>query len=168
MAAKAKTWVWIVVAVIALGMLGVIAVAGVGLYFFSRHVETEAINADDAETRFADVRQRYEKARPLIELDDRGELLRTNPARQASPDAPTPTALYVMAYDAGDSRIVRLSVPFWLLRLQKGGHATVDLGGRRLDLEELKLTVEDLERLGPALILDHHDARGARVLVWSQ
>jgi hypothetical protein len=168
MAAKVKAWVWIVVAVVAIGILCVIAVAGVGLYFFSRHVETQALSAADAETRFAEVRQRFETARPLIELDERGDLLRTNPERQTPDDAPTPTTLYVMAYDEGDSRIVRLSVPFWLLRLQKRGHAVVDLGGRRLDLEELKLTVEDLERLGPALIVDHRDRRGAHVLVWSQ
>jgi hypothetical protein len=168
MAAKVKAWVWIVVAVVAIGILCVIAVAGVGLYFFSRHVETQALSAADAETRFAEVRQRFETARPLIELDERGDLLRTNPERQTPDDAPTPTTLYVMAYDEGDSRIVRLSVPFWLLRLQKRGHAVVDLGGRRLDLEELKLTVEDLERLGPTLIVDHRDRRGAHVLVWSQ
>jgi hypothetical protein len=168
MAAKVKTWVWVVVAVVALGILGLIVLAGVGFYFFSRHVQTEAISAVDAETRFAEVRGRYEGVQPLIELDERGDLLRTNPERQAPPDAPTPTALHVMAYDADDGRIVRLSVPFWLLRLQKGGSTHIDLGGRRMDLEELKLTAEDLERLGPALIVDHRDPRGARVLVWSQ
>jgi hypothetical protein len=72
-----------------------------------------------------------------------------------------------MAFDAGDERIVRLSIPFWLLRLQKG-HATIDLGGNKMDLEDLKLTVEDLERFGPTLIVDHRDTRGTRVLVWSQ
>jgi hypothetical protein len=169
MAAKVKTWVWIVVGVVALGILGVIVLAGVGFYLFSQHVQTEAVAAEDAEVRFADIRQRYGKdARPVIELDDRGDLLRTNPDRQAPVDAPTPTALHVMAYDADDNRIVRLSVPFWLLRLQKGGNARIDLGGRRVDLEELKLTVEDLERMGPALIVDHRDRRGQRVLVWSQ
>jgi len=37
-----------------------------------------------------------------------------------------------------------------------------------MDLEKLRLTVEDLERFGPTLILDHKDSDGARVLIWSQ
>jgi hypothetical protein len=168
MAGKVKTWVWIVVAVVAVGILGVIMLAGVGFYFFSQHVETEAITAEDAGTRFAEVRRRFDAERPLIELDEAGDLLRTNPARQAPADAAAPNSLYVMAYDPGDERVVRLSVPFWLLRFRKGGNARINLGGRDVDLEELKLTVEDLERLGPALILDHLHPSGARVLVWSQ
>jgi hypothetical protein len=32
----------------------------------------------------------------------------------------------------------------------------------------LKLTVEDLERFGPTLIVDHRSSSGERVLVWSQ
>jgi hypothetical protein len=168
MAAKVKTWVWVVVGVVALGILGLIVLAGVGFYFFSQHVQTEAVAAEEAEVRFAEVREKFKAARPLIELDEQGDLLRTNPERQAPPDAAAPTALHIMAYDRGDNQIVRLSVPMWLLRLQRRGDTRIDLGGRRVDLEELKLTAEDLERLGPALIVDHSDSRGARVLVWSQ
>jgi hypothetical protein len=35
-------------------------------------------------------------------------------------------------------------------------------------LEDLKLSVEDLERYGPSLVLDQTNAGGDRVLVWSQ
>jgi hypothetical protein len=48
------------------------------------------------------------------------------------------------------------------------GNTRIDLGGRRMDLEELKLTVEDLERFGPTLVLDQTNAGGDRVLIWSQ
>ena len=37
-----------------------------------------------------------------------------------------------------------------------------------MDLEDLKLTVADLERYGPTLIIDQTSADGNRVLVWSQ
>jgi hypothetical protein len=168
MAAKVKTWVWVVVGVVSLGILGVIVLAGVGFYFFTQHIQTQPATPEDAEVRFAEAREQFTAARPLIELDEQGELLRTNPERQAPPDAPAPTALHIMAYDRGDNQIVRLSVPMWLLRLQRRGDTRIDLGGRRIDLEELKLTAEDLERLGPALIVDHRDRHGARVLVWSQ
>jgi hypothetical protein len=32
----------------------------------------------------------------------------------------------------------------------------------------MRITVEDLERYGPILILDQKDTDGSRVLVWSQ
>ena len=59
------------------------------------------------------------------------------------------------------------SVPLWLLRLKTGG-ATIDLNGRQMDLEDLRLTVRDLERFGPTLVLDQVNDGGDRVLVWSQ
>jgi hypothetical protein len=62
---------------------------------------------------------------------------------------------------------VRLKIPFWLLRLKSGG-SHVNFNGRRMDLEDLKLSVEDLERFGPTLIVDHSGNDGKRVLVWSQ
>lgn len=162
-----RTWIWVLVGLACLGILAIIVMAGVGLYFFSRHVETETVTAPEAEDRFAEVRRRFEAQAPLIELDERGDFLRSNPDRPAAEGTPSLSALHVMAYDANDGQIVRLSIPFWLLRLQKG-EATIDLGGNEMDLEDLKLTVEDLERFGPTLIVDHRDVRGARVLVWSQ
>jgi hypothetical protein len=78
-----------------------------------------------------------------------------------------PDALNVLAFDPDDGRIVRISIPFWLLRMKMRG-ATVDFNGNKMDLEDLKLTVEDLERFGPTLIVDHRNVHGERVLVWSQ
>ena len=45
---------------------------------------------------------------------------------------------------------------------------TIDLNGKHMDLEDLRLTAEDLERFGPTLIVDHRNTSGERVLVWSQ
>ena len=163
---KVKTWVWVLVALFGLGILAVIAMAGVGFYVFSRHVETSAIGPAEAYERFAEIQMRFEGQKPLIELDERGEFLRTNPDRPDTSAAQSPSALHVMAFDSDDGQMVRLSIPFWLLRLQTGG--TIDVGRGDMNLEDLKLTVEDLERFGPTLIVDHRDPRGSRVLVWSQ
>ena len=37
-----------------------------------------------------------------------------------------------------------------------------------MDLEDLRLSIEDLERYGPTLIVDHQAPDGQRVLVWSK
>ena len=81
--------------------------------------------------------------------------------------AKTPEELHVMAFDPDDGRIVRVTIPFWLLRL-KLGSSTIDFNGNRMDLEDLRLSVEDLENFGPTLIVDHTERGGDRVLVWSQ
>ena len=167
MAGKVKTWVWVVLGVAVVGILCIIAVAGVGLYFFSQHVQTRAVSPASAEREFEQVEGRFTGQKALIELDSRGHYLRANTNRTPPANATVPDVLNVMAFDPDDRRIVRISIPFWLLRMKMRG-TTIDFNGRKMDLEDLKLTVEDLERFGPSLIVDHKNTTGERVLVWSQ
>jgi hypothetical protein len=167
MAVKVKTWIWVVVGVVGLGVLCVVAMAGVGFYFFSQHFDTKVVSRESAGSEFEHVKAQFAGQKALIELDERGRFLRANADRAAQPTARRPDQLYVLAFDPDDERIVKVTIPFWLLRFKARG-ATVDFNGGRLDLEDLKLTVEDLERFGPTLIVEHKSARGERVLVWSQ
>jgi hypothetical protein len=167
MAGKIKPWIWIVVGIVVLGMLAVVAMAGAGFYFFSRHFDTKVVSRATAGKEFDQIKAQFTNQKALIELDERGRFLRANPDREAKPGAKTPDGLYVLAFDPDDQRIVKVTIPFWLLRLKAHG-TTVDFNGGRLDLEDLKLTVEDLERFGPTLIVDHQGSAGERVLVWSQ
>jgi hypothetical protein len=167
MAGKVKTWVWVVVGVAVVCVLCAIAMAAAGIYYVSRHVEARKASPVTAAAEFDAVRARFRGQRPLIELDERGRYLRANTDRPAPPNPPRLEALHVMAFDPDDHGLVRVTVPFWLLRL-KMKHTRIDLGGKNVDLEELKLTVEDLERFGPTLILDQTNSGGDRVLVWSQ
>jgi hypothetical protein len=167
MAGKVKTWVWVVVGIVVVGILCVIAVAGVGLYFFSQHVHTRTASPTNAAHEFEQIETRFTGQKPLIELDDRGHYLRANTDRTPPSNPRVPDTLNVLAFDPDNGRIVRINIPFWLLRMKMHG-ATVDFNGKKMDLEDLKLTVEDLERFGPTLIVDHKNATGERVLVWSQ
>ena len=167
MAGKVKTWVWVVLAIVVIGILGVIAMAGVGLYFFSQHIDSKSASPAEAARDFEQVTTRFTGQKPLIELDDRGRYLRSHTDRQPSANTKPPEELHVMAFDPDEGHIVRVTVPFWLLRMQMRG-AAIDLNGNRFDLEDMKLTVEDLERFGPTLIVDHRSSAGERVLVWSQ
>jgi hypothetical protein len=167
MAGKVKTWVWVLVGIAVVGVLFVIASAAIGFYVFSQHVDTRKVTASTATAEFDKVRARFSGTKPLIELDERGDLLRTNTDR-AAPANPRPLeGLHVMAFDPDDGGFVQLRIPFWLLRMQPD-NAKIDLGGQRVDLEDLKLTVQDLERFGPALVLDQKSRGGDRVLVWTQ
>jgi hypothetical protein len=166
-AGKVKTWVWVVIGIAVTGILGIVAMAGVGIYFFSQHIQTRSETPAGAARSFEQISTRFTGQKPLIELDEQGHYLRSNTDRKAAPDAKTPEALHVMAFDPNDGRIVRVDIPFWLLRLKLRGSA-IDFNGNRMELEDLKLTVEDLERYGPVLVVDHHAQTGQRVLVWAQ
>src|SRR5205085_10150418 len=107
----------------------------------------------------------YATQNPLIELDERGHFLRANSERPAGTQRPQ--TLHVMAFDPDDGKVVRMELPFWILRLKSGG-AKFDIGRNNVDLGRMRITVEDLERYGPILILDQKDGDGSRVLVWSQ
>ena len=43
--AKVKTWVWVVVGVIAVGILGIVAMAAAGLWFVRSHVNIQSTTA---------------------------------------------------------------------------------------------------------------------------
>jgi hypothetical protein len=166
-AGKVKTWVWVLVSLAVIGILGVIAIAGVGFYFFTKHIETREVTRPVAAKEFEAVKAAFPGQKPLIELDSRGEFLRAHLDRPIPANARVPETLHLLAFDPSDGRIVRFNLPFWLLKM-KAGNATIDLNGNRMDLEDLRVSVKDLERFGPALIVDHKGADGGRVLVWSQ
>lgn len=167
MAGKVKTWVWVLLGVIVTCVVGVIAIAGAGFYFFTRHIETRTVSPATATKEFEEVKAQFVGQKPLVELDRRGSFVRSNPDRPSSRNGRVPEELYVMAFDPDDGRVVRLKIPFWLLRLKTHG-SNINFNGRRMDLEDLKLSVADLERFGPTLIVDHSGIDGKRVLVWSQ
>jgi hypothetical protein len=163
-------WAWAVIIVAVLFVVGLLALAGAGLYFVSRQVQVSSAAPTDAAERFADARARFKDTQPLIELDSRGEVIgsRLRDLQGARTDAPPPLeALRILAWEAGDERLVDVAVPFWLLRLNRGpiGQFNDAEGLRRANL---RITAEDLERLGPALLVDHQDRDGGRVLVWTQ
>jgi hypothetical protein len=165
MAGKVKAWVWVVVGVVVFGILAVIAMAAAGLWFVKSHVDVRTMTTAAAVEDFRTVRQRFAAQKPLIELDEHGSFMRANTDRPAGTQRPQ--TLNVMAFDSHDEKIIRMELPFWVLRL-KGGGGRFDIGRSNVDLARMRITVEDLERYGPMLILDQKDTDGSRVLVWSQ
>lgn len=165
--AAAGTWLKVILVVVALGLAGMCAIAGAGVYFVSKHVNTATVSAPDALRQFDEARARFKDAKPLIEIDADE---RVSQLRQVA-DMPTAetkaTTLVVMAWDPDDERIVNFRIPLWVLSL---GDRQIDLGigAERLDFRRLNLDVKDLERIGPALMLDLKSSTGDRALIWTE
>ena len=161
--AKSRKVLWIVLGVIGFLIFCMLAFAAMGLYFVSRNLDMEQATASQAIETFGSVRAKF-KDGPIISLSaDEEVTLSREPPAQASGDRPT--TMHVMAYDRSDERIVRVTIPFWMLRL---GREKIRLGsGDGLDFEQLHITAEELEHYGPSLLLDHVNGTN-RVLVWTQ
>jgi hypothetical protein len=160
-----KTWVWVVVGIVVFGVLCLVGMAAAGLWFAKTHIDVRTVSPATAVTDFELVRKQFTNQKPLIELDERGHFVHANTDRPAGDHRPQ--SLNIMAFDPDEGRVVKMDIPFWLLRLKMGG-SRVDLGHDSFDLSDLKLTIEDLERFGPILIVDHKGRAGERVLIWSQ
>ena len=70
MAVKLKTWIWIVVGLLGLGVFCIVAMAGAGFYFFSQHFDTKVVSREGAGTEFEHVRAQFTGHKALIELDE--------------------------------------------------------------------------------------------------
>jgi len=169
---KARTWLWIIVGVAGVLFLCVVGVVGAGYYFFKTHIQQATVTNAVATDTFNQALARFKDQTPLIHADDNGHV-DISARIDALPTSPVkPTDLYVLALERdrgeNDRPLVRVSLPFWLLKL---GRRKMQLGGGQdidADLERLNITADDLERIGPRLILNYTRSDGTRVIVWTQ
>jgi hypothetical protein len=168
MVQKIPTWAGILIAgVIIVGMLAVAAVGGTA-FFIYRHVDSTSTGHDTAAAEFAQARARFAGQQALVEISAGDEpvihrdLVKGSRGRKLE-------SLRVLAYDHREQKLVRVSIPFWLLRLLPSDHFSfLNDDGIEIDADRVKLTADDLERRGPGLVLDTKDRRGSEVLVWTE
>ena len=172
MPSSRKTWISILIAAaIVVGALALTVVGGTA-YFIYRHVHAEFTSEQSADREFETARARFEGQQPLIEvrIDDE-PLVHRDQIPATAPPGRRLDSLRVLAYDDRAGKLVRVSIPFWLLRMLPTRNLSflndqgIDVD---IDSERVRLTIEDLERRGPGLVLAHKDRVGARVLVWTE
>jgi hypothetical protein len=172
MASSRKTWISILVAaVIIVGAMS-LAVVGGTAFFIYRHVQAEFTSDQTAEQEFLAARERFEGQPPLIEIKRTQEaVVHRELIRGSGSVGRKLETLRVLAYDDRAGKIVRVSIPFWLLRMLPS-HNLSFLNDEGIDVDidsdRVRLTIDDLDRRGPGLLLDHKDRRGSQVLVWTE
>jgi hypothetical protein len=158
---------WIVLGVLGAAVAVLFAAAGAAVYFVTRHVQTRQTSSAEALRQFEEVRTSFGGGRPLFELDQDDEPRPVRPLHELPTSPVAPTSLEILAWDPADARTVRLSLPFWVLRLGKSDVSVVG-DGHGFSLEQLDLNADDLARVGPALVLDYRNTEGVRVLLWTK
>jgi nitrate reductase NapE component len=165
-----RTWVSVLVAgIIIVGILAIAAVGGTA-YFFYRHIHTQFTAPENADAEFAQTRARFAGQQALIEIrHDDEPILHRELVPKAGAAARPLISLRVLAYDTRARKLVHVSIPFWLLRMAPSKRMSfLNDNGIDFDSDRVHLTLEDLERRGPGLILDQADRRGSQVLVWTE
>ena len=169
--AKKPSW-----GLIILGIAALVVVVGVGLVAIAGFViyqqfafQTTTTSASSAEDEFAQVAAQFAGQKPLLEIRDGEPVL--NKLRVRSDGKAQPIeALHIIVWQPDERKLVKLNIPFWLLRMTKG--RPIRLSGQQGDSEDdpvrLNITAEDLERYGPGLVMDHKKAGGDHVLVWAR
>jgi hypothetical protein len=147
--------------------IGGLALVGGAAFLLFRHIRTETITADAADVRLSAARARFAGQQPLIAIDESGDAVIKG--RSSTDSQVRLTTLRALAFDATEGHIVDVSIPFWLLRLAPDGRISFDSrSGLDFDAERLNLNVGALEALGPGLVIDHADAKGTKLLVWTE
>ena len=163
-----RTWIWIVVGVFAFLFVAAIGSSVFVAYWLGNHMEIVETPVSDATSRFDAVRAKFPGQQPLLECRD-GETLKnvsgSNPASTVKL-----TTLHILAFDeseGSEGRMVSVAVPFWLLRLKSGPIAFSSYASG-FDDRGVNLSVEDIERRGPGIVLDITELNEGRVLIWAE
>jgi hypothetical protein len=153
-----KRWLPILIALFAIAGLTAIGVVAGSAYWISRHVTTETASADTAETEFRQERLRFAGQQPLVEIGGDKENPTFHKVASASgPEHPQLQTLHARVFTPDSGKIVRVDIPFWLLRFGNGLRFLDDAGA---------ITLEDLEHHGPGLIVNGQAGDGQLILVW--
>ena len=156
-----RTWVKATIGVAALAVVCMAALGGTAGYFIFRSLEQQSASEAAALLEIDGIRTRYGSRPPLIEIiDPRAMDVRIN--RLAAPDAARVSTLHVVNWKHEDGEIVRTEVPLWLMRFSSL-NVLSQLG---IAPSKIRLTVQDVQRYGPGIVIDYHQPGNMRLLIW--
>ncbi len=167
MANKTKTWVSILIAAIVVVVMFGIAVIGSSAYFISRHIHAQFVSTESAEDQFTRARARFGGQTPLVELNDDDRAIVHHPPAETPRSAIT--TLHAVVYNSDSGKLVTVNVPMWVVRMMPS-HNRFSFVSNDVDFDSSRvhLTLEDVARHGPGLILDGRSRDGDRILIWAE
>ena len=167
---RTKGYLWIGLGIVIVVVMVVVAViAGAGFWAYQNLAPDVAmIDEVKADQQFEEIRARFKNQTPLIVTDDDGRHARLQTGGREATFTGQLTSLHVAAYDRRAGKLVRFSMPFWLIRLAPDGKVSIGDGALSDVRGAENLTVKDLEALGPGLLVDERKPDGDRVLVWTE
>src|SRR5687767_9333850 len=115
MASRRRTWIWIVVIFLGVCVIGLMAAAGAGVYFVANHIDMKAATSVDAGRSFEGIKAAFKEQKPLFEIDEFERAKAVRPIEELPTSTVKPKHLWIQAWDPDEERLVKISLPFWLL-----------------------------------------------------
>ena len=152
------------------GTLAILAVTGAGFWFVVTHRNAVAVSTQVAETEFFQMRARFANQRPLLDMRRRQVTERSGVSQSVAPLR----SFHTVVFDKrGGQRIVRITVPYWLACRFAGrdrvfrwlGQLTF-LDDTEFDPEAINLSLDQLERRGPGLVVYYRHPEGGQFISW--
>jgi hypothetical protein len=156
-----RTWVKIAIGGVALVAIALAALAGTGAYFVLRHMDKRPGGESEAVQVISGVKTRFGSRPPLVEIAD----ARRADIRIYRPTEPNPApvdTIHIVNWKSETGELVRADVPLWLMRFSSLNILS-QLG---LAPTKFRLTVGDVERYGPGIVVDYGSPGAFRLLVW--
>jgi hypothetical protein len=156
-----RTWVKATLGGVALIVVALVALAATGAYFVLRHMEKRAGSEAEAVQAIDVVKARFGSRPPLVEIIDpeRADIRINRPVESSASRVDT---IHVVNWKGDTDELIRTDVPLWLMRFSTLNIAS-QLG---IAPEKFRLTVSDVERYGPGIVVDYGRQGAFRVLVW--
>jgi hypothetical protein len=156
-----RRWVKVTLGGFALVAVAVMVLAATGAYFVFRHMETRAAAEADAIQAIDAVKARFGARPPLVEVvDPRRADIRIN--RAIEPSSTAVDTIHVMNWKSETGELVSTEVPLWLMRFSTLNIAS-QLG---IAPAKFQLTVSDIQRYGPGIVVDYGIQKELRLLIW--
>jgi hypothetical protein len=156
-----RRWMKVTVGGAALIGVAVLVLGATAAYFVLRHMETRAAGEAAADQAIETVKVRFGTRPPLIEIADPRTLdIRVN--RPVDASSTRVDTLHVMNWKGEPGELVSTDIPVWLMRF-----STVNIASQLgLAPAKFQLTVDDIRRYGPGIVVDYGSRGSFRVFVW--
>jgi hypothetical protein len=150
-------------------IIGLSGIAG-AIWFFVSHRDARSTSASVAGVEFQQLRAQFRGQRPLLDMS----LRTTANEPKASPVRVPLRAFHTVIFDTrGDERLVRITVPYWFgRRFARHEGKFIWLGelsfldDTEFDPEEIQLSLDEIERHGPGLLVDYQRPSGGQFIAW--
>ena len=156
-----RPWVKVAIGGGALIAVAFAALAGTSAYLVLRHMDKRAGGEAEAVQVIDAVKTRFGSRPPLVEIaDPRRADIRIYRSTEPSP-APVET-IHIVNWKSETGELVRADVPLWLMRFS----SVNILSKLGLTPAKFRLTVGDVERYGPGIVVDYGSPGAFRLLIW--
>jgi hypothetical protein len=156
-----RGWVKLTIGAGALVLGCMLVLGGTAGYYVFRSLQRSSGTEAAAAAEIERIRARFGTRPPLVEIGDPRRMdVRVN--REATAASAPVTTVHVVSWTAEEGETVRVEMPLWLMRF-----SSVNLLSQVGVLPaKIRLTVEDIERYGPGVVVDYKKPGSARVFVW--